>query len=470
MLEAIKKIYFSIFFILISFISAAQTTAIPDVNFEQKLIDLGIDSGVIDGSVLTSNISGITNLDVSNSNISNLTGIENFIALEILNCNNNLLANLDITNNTQLLQLFCNDNLLTNLNVTLHPNLEVLWCFNNQISSLNISQNTNLRALRCENNNLTSLDVSNNNGLVDFVCENNQIISLNVSNISSLNEFRCGNNLLSNLDITNNTSLTNLSCEQNSLNNLNLTNNNRLITLSCFGNQLTELDLSQNPSLTNLNCADNNLCILNIKNGNNSNTIDIYFSNNDNLNCVVVDNPNANHTRWFPTSFSNYVNTPDACSNFVLVDVLDNFIGPSYTLPILNNGNYFTESGGNGIQLNTGDIISNSQTIYIYNETVCSNNESNFNILISDADYYIPKYFTPNNDGNHDLWKVIDNKNTINNITIYDRYGKLLKFLLPNSPGWDGTYNGSLLSSDSYWYIVVLNTGEAVKGHFALKR
>ncbi|MFI1744703.1 T9SS type B sorting domain-containing protein [Thalassobellus sediminis] len=467
---AIKKITFSVLFILISFIGIAQTTAIPDANFEQTLIDSGIDSGIINGSVLTSNISGLTNLDVSNSNISDLTGIEDFIALEILNCEENQLIFLNITNNTNLLQLFCNDNLITNLDVTLHDNLEVLWCFNNQLSTLNISQNINLRALRCENNNLINLNVSNNSSLVDFVCENNQIISLDVSNISSLNEFRCGNNLLSNLDVTNNTNLTTLSCNQNSLSILDVTNNNRLITLTCFSNQLTELNLTQNNSLTSLNCRNNQLCYLNINNGNNNNIVFMDFNLNPDLNCVVVDNINQDHSTWQPASFSNYVNTEDACSNFVLVDTLDDFIGPSYNLPILNNGNYYTATGGKGTQLNAGDIITTRQTIYIYNETVCNNNESSFNVLITDAEYYIPKYFTPNNDGSHDLWKVIDNNNSINNITIYNRYGKLLKFLLPNTPGWDGTYKGSLLPSDSYWYVVVLNTGEAIKGHFALKR
>ncbi|MFI1772586.1 T9SS type B sorting domain-containing protein [Thalassobellus citreus] len=467
---AIKKITFSVLFILISFIGIAQTTAIPDVNFEQALINLGIDSGIIDGSVLTSNISGLTNLDVSNSNISDLTGIEDFVALEILNCNNNKLTILNLTNNTNLLQLFCFNNNLNNLDITKNINLNILWCYSNQLININITQNTNLISLRCEGNRLTSIDTSNNLSLNVLVCEINLISTLDISKNISLNRLQCGSNFLSVLDVSNNTNLSILYCDSNQLSTLNLSQNSSLNTLGCSENYLTELDVSQNSSLTTLICHTNDLCLLNIKNGNNSNITSMDFSFNPNLNCVVVDNINQNHSTWQPTSFSNYVNTEDACSNFVLVDTLNDFIGPSYTLPILNNGNYFTESGGNGTQLNTGDIITTTQTIYIYNETTCNYNESNFNVLINNADYYIPKYFTPNNDGSHDLWKVIDNNNKVNNITIYNRYGKLLKFLLPNAPGWDGTYNGTLLTSDSYWYIVVLNTGEAIKGHFALKR
>ena len=145
-------------------------------------------------------------------------------------------------------------------------------------------------------------------------------------------------------------------------------------------------------------------------------------------------------------------------------------IGTSYTLPILNNGNYFTESGGTGASLNAGDVITTSQTIYIYSSTICNSNESSFIVVINNEDYFIPKYFTPNNDGVNDVWQVYDRLNLINNITIYNRHGKLLKFLPSTSSSWDGAFNGKLLSSGSYWYEIVLNTREVLRGHFALKR
>jgi len=48
----------------------AQTTAIPDVNFEQALIDQGLDSGTPDGVVLTSNISGVFGIILDGLSIS----------------------------------------------------------------------------------------------------------------------------------------------------------------------------------------------------------------------------------------------------------------------------------------------------------------------------------------------------------------------------------------------------------------
>ena len=113
-------------FILWSIILQAQTTAIPDANFEQALIDLGIDSdGSINQSVATSDISGITTLNVSSRNINDLTGIEGFISLTILKCHNNQLTSLDVTQNTALRNLNCNTNQLTGLDVTQNTALQI---------------------------------------------------------------------------------------------------------------------------------------------------------------------------------------------------------------------------------------------------------------------------------------------------------------------------------------------------------
>jgi gliding motility-associated-like protein len=54
----------------------------------------------------------------------------------------------------------------------------------------------------------------------------------------------------------------------------------------------------------------------------------------------------------------------------------------SYTLPPLVNGNYFTESNGGGLPLNAGDVITETQTIYIYTVGPECNNEHSFVIEI----------------------------------------------------------------------------------------
>lgn len=82
----------------------------------------------------------------------------------------------------------------------------------------------------------------------------------------------------------------------------------------------------------------------------------------------------------------------------------------------------------------------------------------------------IPRFFTPNNDGFNDTWTVSSSPDiSIQNISVFNRFGKLIKQLSPNQ-GWDGTFNGRNLPSDSYWYSVELTNGPSLKGFFALKR
>ncbi|SDB67167.1 gliding motility-associated C-terminal domain-containing protein [Flavobacteriaceae bacterium MAR_2010_188] len=87
-----------------------------------------------------------------------------------------------------------------------------------------------------------------------------------------------------------------------------------------------------------------------------------------------------------------------------------------------------------------------------------------------------PRFFTPNNDGSNDTWNV---KGILNQptalITIFDRYGKLLKQIRPSGQGWDGTFNGTDLPSADYWFSIEFNepgSGESknFKAHFSLIR
>jgi len=115
----IKEIQLTLLCLLFCCVGFAQTTAIPDPNFEQALINQGYDTGVPNGSVLTANISGLTALTVSNANIISLVGIEDFTALLTLNCSSNDIDSLDLSQNTALTDLFCFSNELTTLDVSL---------------------------------------------------------------------------------------------------------------------------------------------------------------------------------------------------------------------------------------------------------------------------------------------------------------------------------------------------------------
>ncbi len=84
----------------------------------------------------------------------------------------------------------------------------------------------------------------------------------------------------------------------------------------------------------------------------------------------------------------------------------------------------------------------------------------------------IPEYFTPQSDGVHDRWEIVNlDKYQQVKVSIYDRFGK--KLFETNDPefSWDGTYNGNPLPSEDYWYaIYVKDIDRFFKGHFTLIR
>jgi len=109
-------------------------TYVPDDNFENYLEVNGMGDGVqLNDSINFWAIEMLIHLDVSNQNISNLTGIEDFTALLELNCSKNQLSEFDVSHNTYLSTLDCSDNYLTILNLSQNTALTLLRCYNNQL-------------------------------------------------------------------------------------------------------------------------------------------------------------------------------------------------------------------------------------------------------------------------------------------------------------------------------------------------
>jgi len=155
-----KKIAILILLFITSSFVFTQNTYVPDDKFEQALIDLGYDD-TLDDYVLTANISGVIKLDVGDKSISDLTGIEAFVALEELRLWDNSLTSLDVSKNTALKSLSVTSNRLTSLDVSKNTALKELWCDFNQLTSLDVSNNTALTWLYCPSNRLTSLIMRN---------------------------------------------------------------------------------------------------------------------------------------------------------------------------------------------------------------------------------------------------------------------------------------------------------------------
>ena len=163
----------------------SQTTAIPDTNFEQKLIDLGHDD-ILDGSVLTSTVEVITELDLRYSEINDLTGIEAFTALTTLNVKNNNLTTLDLSACIALTYLNIHTNQLSALDVGACIALTELDAYRNELTTVDLSTNTALAYLEVGDNQLTALDVSANTALIQLEVNRNQLTALDLSQNTSL--------------------------------------------------------------------------------------------------------------------------------------------------------------------------------------------------------------------------------------------------------------------------------------------
>ena len=126
-----KQLLIILFMPLIS-MAQLQQTYVPDDNFEAALEYMGIGNGIPnDDYVDTYNISDIFSLYISFQDISDLTGIEDFLSLRSLHVEGNQLTNIDLSNNTDLKILYVVDNQLTQLDISNNPLIELLHVFNN---------------------------------------------------------------------------------------------------------------------------------------------------------------------------------------------------------------------------------------------------------------------------------------------------------------------------------------------------
>ena len=236
-------------------------TNFPDATFRKYVKDFDKDGNDV---LSPQEIAEVTEINVYNKSISDLTGIKYFTELETLMCYSNRLTSLDVSGCTELKGLICYNNQLAELDVSENAALVELNCLNNDLTSLDVSDCTALTYLDCSDNRLTSLDVSKNTELGWLNCSENQLRSLDVSKNTALGSLYCSGNRLTSLDLSQNTNLKSLYCSENQLTSLDVSKNMNLYTLACSANQLTSLDLSKNTKLNQLYCSGNRLTSLDV--------------------------------------------------------------------------------------------------------------------------------------------------------------------------------------------------------------
>ena len=235
-----------------------NSTNFPDQDFLQYVkdnIDTADTTGQKDGKLSQAERDAVTEISITNTNCTDLTGIAYFANLKILYCSDNKLTGLDMSGNPALEQLLCYENNLESLNVTKNKKLSKLKCQHNGLKELNLEDNENLTELNCSYNKLTTLDVSKNAKLSTLECTNNGMEELNLGDITSLRHLFCSENNLTELDVSKNRYLEQLHCRYNNLRRLVIGNNYSLTMLYLLGNHLTSLDLYHKSEIWNYDYA-----------------------------------------------------------------------------------------------------------------------------------------------------------------------------------------------------------------------
>lgn len=194
--------------------------------------------------------------------------------------------------------------------------------------------------------------------------------------------------------------------------------------------------------------------------GANSNSITVATAGN--YSVLVTDANGCTKTKKFNVTASGVATITGA--------VINDFSGNenSVLIQYTGVGNYEFSLDGNSFQNNPLFTGIAAGTYY-----ACARDKNGCGLsaayIINVLDY--PRFFTPNGDGYNDVWEIknIDffPKATI---SIFDRYGKLVKQLNANSFGWDGKFNGNELPATDYWFNLNFGDGKIIKGHFSLKR
>ncbi|MBP5492957.1 MAG: DUF4214 domain-containing protein [Clostridiales bacterium] len=216
-------------------------------------------------SLSQSEIAEVKSLYLEAKGIQDLTGIDYFTYLEVLECDYNPLDTLDLSGKTTIKRISCTDCSLTTLNVSGCTSLEDLECSENSLTSLDVSNITTLKKLVCVECDLTALNVNGCSSLGFLHCDYNSLTSLDVSGCTSLKSLEFRENPIESVNLNGCISLSYLSCRETKLSSLDLSGCPKLSTLDCTFCQFASLDVSACPELTKLSTYGNQISQLNLR-------------------------------------------------------------------------------------------------------------------------------------------------------------------------------------------------------------
>lgn len=196
------------------------------------------------------------------------------------------------------------------------------------------------------------------------------------------------------------------------------------------------------------------------------------WSTGENSQTIQVNN-NA------PYSVTVTSPAPENCSktkhfNIIQYDipVIETVVTKDSSVEIIASGNGEYNYSIDGFNYQDSNLFTVSEgglyTAYVREKNVyCGYSDQQTFVVI-----LVPSFFSPNGDGHNDIFYLKGMEFYPNSsISIFNRYGKLIKQVMPGNPFWDGTFGGEKLPADDYWYVLKIDdTTPERRGHFSLLR
>lgn len=296
------KLIITIFFFSFFNISIGQVTLIPDILFEMYLVDQGWDS-VLDGSVPTSNISSVTDVDVSGYSIGDLTGIEDFSALThfLMIGVSTLTEDIDLSQNTNLSSVEIHD----------------LYAY---FDTINVS------GLSLDTMTISWAHFVSGQGYID--ASNSSILGININYTSGLET----------IDLGMSPDLENLSVIHTSLSSLDLSDNISLDYVDVYGDNLSCLNLNNGAVISSVDLTGNNLNCVSVFDP-------VYAYNNYSYDVVTFSSTNCQDPGLI--SVGNQLESLDTNNSYQWLDCDDNYAilpgDTNQTFTPLSSGYYSVE-------------------------------------------------------------------------------------------------------------------------------
>jgi gliding motility-associated-like protein len=96
-------------------------------------------------------------------------------------------------------------------------------------------------------------------------------------------------------------------------------------------------------------------------------------------------------------------------------------------------------------------------------QTGCRNSiQKNVDIHVK-TDLFIPTTFTPNNDGKNDIFRVRGSEVIVEDMIIFNQWGKAVYHADASNPTWDGSSNGEIINNGTYVYKIKLTDAGIAK-------